>query len=98
MTSPQEQADDIAKSRKALRLLRECDSAMAYAVQAQGCRLKGFSVRLAPEDCLITVRADFEGKQMVAFVGATTLSNALLKVTRDAVSGKLKWRDDRFAK
>ena len=61
-------------------------------------QVTGLSVRLAG-DCLLTVRAVVaREKQVVAFVGATTMGNALLKAAQMLRAGAIEWKEDKWAR
>jgi hypothetical protein len=66
------------------------------AVSHAGGDLTGFSVRISDLDCLMTVRAQFPGGHMIAFVGAEDLAAVLVKAAREARSDALRWRVDNF--
>lgn len=59
---------------------------------------RGFSLRSTSQDSLLVIRADFEGKAMVAFVGAATGVHAISKAHHELRNGGLRWRPDRYAK
>lgn len=79
-------------------VLRALHFGLVNAVQQNGTELLGFSVRLDEWDTLITLRAVEDGVRKVAFVGADTLPNAIIKVVREGKRDKLVWREDKWAK
>lgn len=87
--------DREAKLRKAVALA--VDYGLAGAVAAMGGELLGLSSRFGPLEVLLTLRADFEGRSMVCFVGSSTWSHALVKAQRLAHRNELRWQADRFA-
>jgi hypothetical protein len=71
---------------------------LEHLIDKQGGTCRGFSLRSTFEDSLLVIRADFEGKAMVAFVGAATGVHALSTAHRELRNGGLRWRPDRYAK
>ena len=67
------------------------------AVEAQGGTLAGFSVRCSDYESFMTLRVDFDGKRMIAFVGSETLEGVFIKAEREAAANRLKWKVDRYA-
>lgn len=89
--------EDRARARM-VRLSAACDGALMGAVEHSGGILLGMSVKFETYDTLLTLRAEFPGGRMVAFVGGDSLGSALLKVVREGRRDGLKWRQDRYAK
>lgn len=81
--------------RLAMRSIR---GGLAFALRQQGRELLGFSVRIGAMDILVTVRANKGGEREICFVGSETIAGALAKAEREAVTDKLTWRPDMFAK
>lgn len=98
MSSTEERAAEQRQSRRAYRLYMALDGGLELAIEQMGGRLVGVSLRTNPQDVLATIRADFEGEGMIAFVGGSTIGNALAKGEREARSNALKWKEDRWAK
>lgn len=71
---------------------------MGGKILDSGGKFKGISLRENAADVLMVVRADFDAQPMVAFVGAATMADAVVKLEESLFSGVLKWRVDRFAK
>jgi hypothetical protein len=98
MSRQLEQDSEDRDRRRRLNLWVACTGGLEDAVSYGGGQLRGFSARLSRGECLLVLRADFPGNHMVAFVGAESLSSAILKAEREAKSDHLKWRVDRYAK
>lgn len=96
MTRQLEQGSEDRASRRFKQLGRSLDGGLVDAVARAGGILRGFSARLGPYETLITLRAEFPGGAMVAFVGSSSLIEALLKADRDARGDKLRWRPDQY--
>ena len=97
MTRSFETEEEQRKERKARLLLAVCSSGLSASVDRAGARLTGFSAKLAGDDCLLTIRAEFPGGPMIAWCGGETLANALLKAAREAQSDNLRWKVDEYA-
>ena len=98
MSRQLEQKSEDRGRAKMVRLKAACDGALTGAVEHSGGILLGMSVKFDPYEVLVTLRAEFPGGRMVAFVGGDSLSSCLLKVVREGRRDGLKWRPDRYAK
>lgn len=77
-------------------VLRAVEFELEGSVAHAGMMMTGFSVKFGDGECLLTVRGVLAGRPQIAFVGSSDLGNCILKVVRDALSDKLKFRDDKF--
>ena len=84
------------KARKAATLLYAVDDGLEYHLGKAGYVLHGLSARMSPGDCLITLRLSTQEGRFISFVGGGSLGDALLKALRNARSGELKVRPDKF--
>lgn len=98
MTRQLEQGSEDRDRAKMVRLMAACDGALMAAVEHSGGILLGMSVKFEAYESLVTLRAEFPGGRMVAFVGGDSLASCLLKVVREGRRDGLKWRHDRYAK
>jgi len=96
MSRQLEQAVEDRSARRFKQVGRSLDGGLIEAVARGGGILRGFSARLGPHESLITLRAEFPGGAMVAFVGSSSIIEALLKADRDARTDKLRWRPDKY--
>jgi hypothetical protein len=55
------------------------------------------SLRGIDGDCLIVVRADFEGKKMVTFVSGATMAGALVRLEKQLRLNQARWQVDKYA-
>lgn len=86
------------KQRKAdVALVAAIEFNLAAAVGHSGGELLGFSAKLNHADCLLILRAQFPGGLQVAFVGSSSLADALRKGVRLGLADELNWRADRYA-
>lgn len=69
---------------------------LEYLVGEAGGELQGFSMRPQYGDALVVVRAEFEGKAMVAFASSATGAGAISRLHKELRGGKLKWRPDKY--
>lgn len=79
-------------------LVRALEFELEGSVGHAGAVLTGFSVKLGDEEVLITLRGILAGRAQIAFVGGGDLPGCLLKVVREAMGDKLRWRDDRYVR
>jgi hypothetical protein len=98
MTRQLEQSQEDTLRRRYQRLGRAVDGELDDALQADGYELLGFSCKLSGGDCLVTLRLENGVGRFIAFVGSSSLAEALIKATREAKSGGLDYRADRYAK
>lgn len=79
-------------------LVRALEFELEGSVAHAGAILTGFSVKLGDDEVLITLRGHLAGRNQIAFVGGRDLPGTLLKVVREALGDKLRWRDDQYVK
>jgi hypothetical protein len=70
---------------------------MEFLVEQQGGTCLGISIRSSGVDTLLVIRAEFEGKRMVAFMGASTGASALYKANKQLRNGGVRWVVDQYA-
>jgi len=97
MSRQLEQDDEERVKRENKAILQAVHGGLDDAIRSQGGDLLGFSVKLNSGDCLITLRALFAEDSRISFVGSETLASCLRKVVREAHTGQLSWRPDRYA-
>lgn len=97
MTRQLEQDAEDRVERENRAILQAVHGGLDEAVHTQGGILLGFSVRLSGGDCLLTLRAEFDGEAMVAFVGSESLAVGLRKSVKQAHTRELNWQEDRYA-
>lgn len=91
---------EARREERQAKLDREVLIAVEYGLEEgisqAGAVLRGISVRWGGLSCLLTVRADFEEKPHVCFVGGEDLGRCMVKVMREGPQGKLVWRPDKY--
>jgi hypothetical protein len=97
MSNEWERREADKSDKRRLALLIAVEYGLVEALQSAGAVLVGFSVGFRGGDVLMTLRADFEGRRMIAFVGADGLGNLFIKAAKEASYNKLKWREDKYA-
>lgn len=98
MSRQLEQGIEERAARRDKRVLSAIHGGLEAGVARAGGQLGGFSVKLSEYDCLLTLRAEFPGGAMVAFVGGADLPDVLIKGSRAARSDGLRWKKDKWAK
>lgn len=96
MTRQLEAVLEARQSRELDRVYRVVYGGLSVAVKSLGAELTGFSVKFGPADCLMVLKADFEGRPMVAFVGGEDFARLLVKAERGASHNELRWKEDRW--
>ena len=94
----EERSAQASADKRHRKVGRVVDGGLKEAVQRSGGELLGFSVKYNGYDCLMTLRAEFPGGRMVAFVGASTLPSAMIRAWQDGNQDGLRWREDKFAR
>lgn len=97
MTRQLEQEVEERTKREHNAVLHAVYGGLDRAIQSTGGTLVGFSVKLSGGDCLITLRANIGEVPSIAFVGSEDFPAALRKIVREAHTGQLSWRPDRYA-
>jgi len=93
------QLDQIRETRETKRrdaLVRALEFELAGSLETQGTMLIGFNVKYDAYECLMTIKADLGGERKVAFVGAGSVIDCILKAVQAAQSDRLRWREDRY--
>lgn len=93
---------DIKLEEKQKRVNDEILAAVEFeligSVAVLGGALGGFSIKISEVDCLMTLRAKFEGEPMVCFVGAPDVGSCFRRAVVDGHANRLNWREDRYAR
>lgn len=83
-------------SRRAVALEELLDTGLAGAIAYAGAELTGFSMKVGAVDSLVTLRALFPAGHMIAWVGADSMAETLLKSVRLIKSSDIRWHPDRY--
>lgn len=92
-------ADIKAEEKEAARqeeVIRVLEFSLAGAIEFNGGELRGFSMRYFPFDCMLTLKASFEGKWFVAFISGESMINCILGAQRQAAHGTILWIADKY--
>lgn len=85
------------ESRRQLALLKALEFELVGAIEVMGGTMRGFAIKYNEWESLLTYKAVFEGRAMVAFVGADTPMNCIVKAAAMAKNNSLRWKDDIYA-
>lgn len=91
------QLDQVREERETRRrdaLVRALEFELAGALESQGITLIGFAVKFDAYECLLTIKADIGGVRKVAFVGAGSPIDCILKGVQGAKATRLRWKKD----
>lgn len=95
------QLDKAAEEREESRrvaLIKAIEFGLSDAIVNQGAELRGIAIRYGEFDCLMTVKADFNGVRHVAFVGSDSMMNCFIKADAAAAGNRLSWSKDKYQK
>lgn len=93
------QLDVEREQREATRrdnLVRALEFGIVGALANQGFTMRGLAIKYDQLDCLLTLKAERDGKVFVCFVGSDTMMNCLLKGEAQCLGNSLKWRRDKY--
>ena len=96
MSRQLEQKQEQRETVKRDALIRALEFGLTGALQNQGIELLGFAMKIQPFNCLLTLKADVQGKRSVCFVGSDTVINCFLKADSMASNHSLQWRADQY--
>lgn len=96
MTRQLEVKAEQRETAKRDQLVKVLEYGMVGALQSQGIELLGFSFKYDAFNCLMTLRADIQGKRRVCHVGSDSIINCFLKCESDARRDALCWLPDRY--
>lgn len=97
MSRQLEQAWEEKRARREKLIVRAVEFELVGMFSGNGSALTGFSVKIAPDECLVTLRAMVHDVPSISFVGAEDLGGALVKAARMGKRDKLNWRVDDYA-
>jgi hypothetical protein len=87
--------DERATKRRGA-ILKAIEYELEEAVSRAGAELHGFAVNLRPGEALLVLKVTLAGRRQVAFIGAETAGDALVKAVREARRDRLRWREDKY--
>ena len=96
MSRQLEQLRETRESKRRDALVRALEFELAGTLETQGTTLLGFSLKFDAYECLMTIKADQGGERKVAFIGAGSPIDCILKAVQAAGADRLRWRDDRW--
>jgi hypothetical protein len=94
MSRQLEQALEQRETKRRDALVRALEYGLEGALEAQGITLIGFALKFDAYECLMTIKADVGGVRKVAFVGAGSPIDCILKAEQGASATRLRWKKD----
>lgn len=91
------QLDLVAEERETRRrnaVVKALEFELEGVLENQGIRLRGFAVNWDAYDCLLVLKAEFDRKRQVAFVGGASPIDCILKCVTAAQYDRLRWKED----
>lgn len=95
------QLEELLEERTATRhkkLIRAVEFELQGSISHVGGELHGVVITFRELEVFLTLKASFEGKNMVSFVSEEDLGSALLKCVRQAYQNSLRWKPDKYTK
>jgi len=78
-------------------ILDQVDVYLPIALMRESLFLSGINVRYQVASWFLVVRAtNVERRRVVAYIGAKTLRLAMKRLVQDALSGELRWKEDKY--
>lgn len=93
------QLDQIRETRETKRrdaLVRALEFELPGSLENQGITLLGFALKYDAYECLMTIKADVGGVRHVAFIGAASPIDCILRAVQTAQNDRLRWREDKY--
>lgn len=97
MSRQLEKDNERREASRRLKVVHAMDYGLERAIQGAGRAFYGFTYRHRPGDTLLVLKASKDGTREVAFVGSSSLSEAILKAVREAATEDLVWKMDSYA-
>lgn len=96
MPKTEDKRTQVEVSRRATKLEEVLDHGLAGSIAYQGGELTGFSLKIGNVDYLVTLRAYFPAGHRISWVGASSMTEVILKAERLAAGGLLDWLEDKY--
>ena len=96
MSRQLEQLRELRETKRRDALVRALEFELAGSLETQGTTLLGFAMKFDAYECLMTIKAVAGGERQVAFVGAGSPIDCILKAVQAANADRLRWREDHY--
>lgn len=97
MTRTTEVEVEEKERRRRMDIAQACLGGLDAAVDRMGGELTGISLKTSDWDVLATLRADFPGGRMVAFVGGSSIGEVLRKAMYEGRRDGLRWKPCKYS-
>lgn len=87
---------EVRTAKRRERTWQAAEYALEGTIGTLGGRLTGAAFSISEVDCLLTLKAVFEGKHMVAFLGADSIAGCLLAAVSQGQNNNLRWKADKY--
>lgn len=94
MSRQVEQVQEERETKRRDALVKALEYSLPGHLETQGITLLGFAVKYDAYECLMTIKADVGGTRKVAFVGAGSVVDCILKAEQAAAANRLRWKVD----
>lgn len=97
MTRQLEQQQELREQKRREALVRALEFELPGTLELNGITLLGFAMKYDAYECLMTIKADVGGTRKVAFVGASSPIDCILRAVQAAGADRLRWKNDDYA-
>lgn len=87
---------EVKEQKRRDKISQAALGGLERAVERSGGSLRGISFKVGDWDVLGTLRAEFPGGAMVAFIGGSTIGAVLHKAMEAGMHDELRWREDEY--
>ena len=94
MSRQLEQVQEERQTKRRDAIVRALEFELAGSLETQGITLIGFAIKFDAYECLMTIKADVGGVRSVAFVGAGSPIDSILKAVSASYANRLRWKED----
>lgn len=94
MTRQLEIVQEQRETKRRDALVHALEYGLAGSLETKGITLLGLALKWDAYECLMTIKADVGGVRSVAFVGAGSAIDSILKGVNAAQNDRLRWRED----
>lgn len=96
MSRQLEAAREQKRAKRDSAVLLAVGGGLELALAQNGMHMTGMNVILRGESVMGVVKVFEDGVHKVAFVGAEDIEGLFIKAYREAVSDKLRWKEDKY--
>lgn len=96
MSRQLEQVQEQRETKRRVALVRALEFELPGVLEVKGITMLGFAMNYDAYECLMVIKADVGGEKQVAFVGAGSPIDCILKSVQAAKADRLRWSKDKW--